>query len=108
IFERLKQFVGALIPFLAIFAQRFADNLLKLSGSLRDVTGERRWFHLKNRRHRFSWRFAGEWRMPRYHFVKDCAETPDIGALIDRRAVRLLRRHVTSSSQNRPQIGLNQ
>ena len=35
-FESLKQFVGALIPFLALFAQRLADNLLKLSRSLRD------------------------------------------------------------------------
>src|SRR6266542_631701 len=108
VFERLKQFVGALIPFIAIFAQRFADNLLKLGRSVRDVTGERRWFHFKNRRHRFSWRFASEWRMRRYHFVKDCAETPDIGALINRRAVRLFRRHVTNGSRYRPQVGLNQ
>ena len=43
-FERLKQFVCALIPFLAIFAQRLADNLLKLSRSVRDVTRERRRF----------------------------------------------------------------
>ena len=35
IFERLKQLVCAAISFLAIFAQRFADNLLKLSGRVR-------------------------------------------------------------------------
>src|SRR5207248_135981 len=106
--ERLKQFVCALIPFLALFAQRFADNLLKLGRSVREVIRERLWLLLKNRRHRFSRRVAGERRMPRYHFVKDYAETPDIGALINRRAVRLFRRHVTNRSQYRPQIGLNQ
>src|SRR5438132_7685825 len=103
--ERLKQFVCALIPFLALFAQRLADNLLKLGRSVREVIRERRWLLLKNRRHRFSRRVAGEWRMPRYHFVKDYAETPDIGALINRRAARLFRRHVTNRSQYRPQIG---
>src|SRR6266550_212340 len=46
--------------------------------------------------------------MPRYHFVKDYAETPDIGALINRRAARLFRRHVTNGSQYRPQIGLSE
>src|SRR5882724_7169391 len=46
--------------------------------------------------------------MPGYHFVKDYAETPDIGAFINRRAVRLLRRHITNGSQDRPQVGLNQ
>src|SRR6266536_6135719 len=106
--ERLKQFVGALIPFLALFVQRLADNLLKLGRSLPDGTCERRWFHLKNRRHRLSWRFAGERRMPRYHFVKDHAETPDIGTLINRRAVRLFRRHVTNGSQYRSEIGLSE
>src|SRR6266516_767445 len=106
--ERLKQFVGALIPFLALFVQRLADNLLKLGRSLPDGTCERRWFHLKNRRHRLSWRFAGERRMPRYHFIENYAESPDIGALINLRAVRLLRRHITNRSQDRPQVGLNQ
>ena len=38
IFQRLKQLVCALIPFLALFAQRFADNLLKLGRSVGDVT----------------------------------------------------------------------
>src|SRR5437773_11213607 len=103
--ERLKQFVCALIPFLALFAQRFADNLLKLGQSVREVIRERRWLLFKNRRHRFSWRVAGEWRMPRYHFVKDYAETPDIGAFINLRAARLFRRHITNGSQYRPQIG---
>src|SRR6266550_5180726 len=46
--------------------------------------------------------------MPRYHFVKDYAETPDIGAFINRRAARLFRRHVMSGSQYRPQIGLSE
>src|SRR5205814_6105817 len=84
---------------------RFADNLLKLGRSLHDITGERRWLHLKNRSHRLSWRFAGEWRMPRYHFVKDYAETPNIGTLINLRAARLFRRHITNRSQYRPEVG---
>src|SRR5438477_5365991 len=108
IFERLEQLVCAVIPFLAIFAQRFADNLLKLRGSMREVTRERRWLLLKNRRHRLSWCVAGEWRMPRYHFVKDDAETPDVGTFINLRAARLLRRHVMNGSQYRPQIGLSE
>src|SRR5438132_13210242 len=96
--ERLKQFVCALIPFLALFAQRFADNLLKLGRSVREVTRERRWFLLKNRKHRFSWRVAGNWRMPRYHFVQHYAQTPNIGSLINLPAARLVRPHV----MNRP------
>ncbi len=108
IFERLKQFVCAVIPFLAIFAQRFADNLLKLSGSVREELGERRWVHLKNRRHRLPWCVAREWRMPRHHFVKDYAEIPDIGAFINLPAARLLRRHIANGSQYRPEIGLNE
>ena len=44
--ERLQQFVCALIPFLPIFAQRFADNLLKLRWNVRDITRQRRWFRL--------------------------------------------------------------
>ena len=101
-FQRLKQLVCALIPLLAVFAQRFADNLLKLSRSVRDVTRERRWFLLKNRRHHFFWCVASEWRMLRYHFVKNYAETPDIGTLINRSAARLFRRHVTNGSRYRP------
>ena len=46
--------------------------------------------------------------MPRHHFVKDYAETPDIGAPYQRRAARLFRRHVTNSSEYRTQVGLNQ
>src|SRR5213596_3160034 len=90
IFERLEQLVCAVIPFLAIFAQRFADNLLKLGRSVRDVTRERRWLPLKNRRHHFFWCVAGERRMASYHFVKDYAETPDVGPLINLRSARLL------------------
>ena len=103
-FERVKQLVCALIRFFAIFPQRFANDLLKLCRSVCDVTREERWFLLKNRSHYPSWRFAGEWRMPRYHFVKDYAETPDIGTLINRDAARLFRRHVTNGSQYRPKI----
>src|SRR5437899_507135 len=36
--------------------------------------------------------------MPRYHFVEDYPETPDIGPFIDRRAARLVRRHVRNGS----------
>src|SRR5438132_12372442 len=106
--ERLKQFVCALIPFLALFAQRFANNLLKLGRSVREVIRERRWFLLKNRSHYLYWCFTGEWRMPRYHFVKNYAETPNIGAFINWRAVRLFRRHVTNCSQHRSEIGLSE
>jgi hypothetical protein len=60
----LKQIVRAAISFLTVFAQRFADDLLKLSRNVRDVTRERRWLFLKNRRHYVLWRVAGEWRMP--------------------------------------------
>src|SRR5262249_6198842 len=83
VFERLKQLVCDLVPLLAIFAQGFADNLLKLSGSTRDKFRERQWLRFKNRRHHLSWRVAGEWHMPSYHFIKDHAQTPDIGALIN-------------------------
>src|SRR5439155_5335084 len=100
IFKRLKQIVCAAIPFLAILAQRFADNLLKLSGRVREATRERRWLPLKNRRHHLFWCVASERRMPGYHFVKNYAETPDIGAFMNLRAERLLRRHVTYGSQN--------
>ena len=37
-FERLKQLVRAAISLFAIFTQRLADDLLKLSGSVCDVT----------------------------------------------------------------------
>jgi hypothetical protein len=83
----------------AIFAQSFADDLLKLCGRACDVTRERRRLFLKNGRHHLSWCVSGEWRMPRHHFVQDYAETPDIGALINWRAGRLFRRHVTNGSQ---------
>src|SRR4029077_7032418 len=46
--------------------------------------------------------------MPRDHCVQKYAETPDIGPLIYRRAACLLRRHVTDSSQYRPQIGVSE
>ena len=46
--------------------------------------------------------------MSGYHFVKDYTETPDIGALINRRAARLFRRHITNGSQYRSQVCLNQ
>ena len=49
LFERLKQLVRAVISLRGIFAQRFADNLLKLGRSVRDVTRERRRLFLKNR-----------------------------------------------------------
>src|SRR5262245_35046457 len=46
--------------------------------------------------------------MPGYHFVQDDAQAPDIRALIDRRAARLLGRHVPSSSQYRAQVGFSE
>ena len=46
--------------------------------------------------------------MAGHHFVKDYAETPDIGALINRRAARLFWRHVTNGSEYRAQVGLDQ
>src|SRR6476646_7756366 len=101
-FERLKQLVCVVIPFVAIFAQRFADNLLKFSGQMCDVMRERRWLRLKNCRHHLFWCVASEWRIAGYHFVKDYAETPDIGGLINLPAARLLRRHVTNGSQDGP------
>jgi hypothetical protein len=85
-FECLKQIVRVVIPSLAIFALGFADDLLKLSGNVRDLIREWRWLFLENRRHHLSWGVAGEWRLPRYHFVKDHAEAPDIGAFINWRA----------------------
>ena len=88
----------AAVPFLAIFAQSLADNLLKLSGNVRDVSRELWWLFLKNRGHNFSWCVAGEWRMPGYHFVKNHAETPNIGAFINLRAEGLLGRHITDGS----------
>src|SRR5262249_45405962 len=96
------------MPLLAIFAQRFADDLLKLRRRVPDIARERWWLLLKNRRHHFCWCVTAEWRMARYHFVEDYAETPDVGAFINRRAASLLARHVTSSSQYRAQVGLNQ
>src|SRR5437868_620198 len=107
-FERLEQIVCAVIPFVAIFAQRFADDLLKLGGSICDVTCQRRWLFLKDRRHHLSWCVSGEWRMTGSHFIKHHAETPDIGPFINLRAARLLRRHITNRSQYRAEIGLNQ
>src|SRR2546423_7621397 len=61
--ERLEQFIGALISFVAIFAQRFVDNLLNLSRDLRNVTRKWRWVSLKDRMHRLSGCFTGKWRM---------------------------------------------
>src|SRR6266705_2418404 len=46
--------------------------------------------------------------MAGYHFVKNHAKTPDIGTLINVLSARLLGRHVTNSSEYRPEIGLNQ
>jgi len=60
IFERLKQFVGALVPLRSIFAQRFANDLLELSRRVPDITRERRRFFLKNRRHYLFWCVASE------------------------------------------------
>ena len=99
ILQRLKQLVSAVIPLLAIFAQRFADYLLKLSGNMRDVTRERWRLDFQDRSHHLCWCVAGERRNPRYNFVKNYAETPDIRALINLRAARLLRRHITGGSQ---------
>src|SRR4029077_6168152 len=106
-FERLQQLVRAAISLLAILTQRLADDLLKLSGSVCDVMRERRWLFLKNRRHHLSWCVAGEWRMTCCHFIKDYAETPDIGAVINLRATRLLRRHVTNGSEYGSEIRLH-
>src|SRR5262249_11980795 len=49
-----------------------------------------------------------EWHLSRYHFVKHHAETPDVSGFFNRRAERLLRRHVTYSPKYEPEIGLNQ
>ena len=91
IFERLQQLVCVVIPFHAIFAQRFADDPLKLSGHVREITRERRWLFLQNRGHHLHWCVSGEWRLRGYHFVKHHAKTPDIGALINVLSACLLR-----------------
>src|SRR5438034_3679221 len=108
ILERLKHFAGALVALSLIFAQRVADNVLKLRRSLAVITRKRRRLVLPNRSHDLSWCVAREWLMPGHHFVKDYAETPNIGPFIDRRATRLLRRHVRNGSEYRPQIGLSE
>ena len=46
--------------------------------------------------------------MPRYHFVKHHAETPDIGSFINVPAARLLGRHITNSPEYGPEIRLNE
>src|SRR5882724_9665376 len=108
ILERLKHFAGALVALSLIFAQRVADNVLKLRRSLAVITRKRRRLLLPNRSHDFSWCVADEWRAARHHFVKNYAETPNIGPFIDRGATRLLRRHVRNGSEDRAQVGLNQ
>src|SRR4029453_741654 len=105
---RLKHFAGGLIALYSIFAQRFADNLLKLGRNLPDVTCKSRRLLLKNRSHHLLWCIASEWRMPCHQFVKDYAKTPDIGTLINLLSARLLGRHLTNRSQYGPEIGLNQ
>ena len=112
LFERVKYLVRAVIPFFAIFAQRFADDLLKLGRRVREITRERRRLFIKNRRHHLLWPrlqrpaciaciagrcstagrcVTGEWRMPGYHFIKHHPETPDVGPFINLLAARLLR-----------------
>src|SRR5437762_6147690 len=70
-----------------------------------EVPRERRRLLLENRTHNLCWRVAGEWRMTGHHFVKHHAQAPDIAAVINVAAAGLLRRHVTNSSNYRPQIG---
>ncbi len=52
--------------------------------------------------HRFP---AAEWRCAREHFEQHNAESPDVGALIDRFPARLLGRHIGGCSQNHAGLG---
>ena len=98
---------SAIASYYKTWTQRFVDDLLKLSWSACEITRERRWLRLENRRHYVLRRVTGEWRMTGYHFIKNHAETPDIGTLINVLAAGLLGRHVTNGSQYRSEIGLN-
>src|SRR6476620_6245380 len=107
-FEGLKQLTGIVITLFAICAQRLTDDLLKLSGGVRKITSQRRRVFLKDGRRHLYRRVASERRMPGYHFVENHTETPNISAFINRRAARLLRRHVTGSSQYRSTAGVSE
>ena len=82
--------------------------MLKLRRSLAVITRKGRRLLLPNRSHDLSWCVADEWRAAGHHFVKNYAEAPDIGPLIDRCTTRLFWRHVRNGSEYRAQVGFNQ
>src|SRR6185295_6284846 len=98
--EPVKQFASTLIPFVALFAERPPDNLLKLAWNLRAMICEVWRYRLQNRGHHFSRCLAAEGCPSRDHLIKHDPKTPDISSLIHRFAEHLFRRHITSCPKN--------
>src|SRR4029077_11522662 len=109
VLKHCEHFVRVLITFLRVFPQRLGDDLLKLAGSLRDVTAERRRLLCEDRCYHFCWCVACKWCSPCDQFVKHHANTPDIAALINPATcgTRLFWRHITDGPKHRPQVGFN-
>src|SRR5450432_1208799 len=105
--EFLDEFARALIAFLALFAQHFSDDPLKLAGDVGCPFREWRWICRQDGIHHLFGRFPGERRSPSQHLIKNYAETPDICTLTSRCTEHLLRRHIARGAEYGAQVSLD-
>ncbi|HEY3600499.1 MAG TPA: hypothetical protein VGK72_00920 [Chthoniobacterales bacterium] len=94
----MQKIMRAGIALARLFAQRLAHYLLKLGRSIAHIIGERWRLSFENRRDNFFRAISAKWRLPGYHFIENCAETPDVSAFVHLRATRLFRRHIPHCS----------
>ena len=82
VFEINHQVLDFLIALLAIFAQRFADQMLQLARHVGQAMRKQRRLGFQNRRNQIARRFFRERWASSKHFIKHYAQTPDVGARI--------------------------
>src|SRR6185369_15180162 len=95
-----QYFSCGLITNLSILAQRLAHNFLQLRRHVAPALVKRRWLAVKNGRNPVGLCLAAEWRIARYHFVKQHTKTENIRTRINRLATHLLGRHIADGSEN--------
>ena len=97
-----------MVTFVFLFRQTLGDDLFEAVRHAFNLLRERRRFAFLDSDNLPVNIFTLEWHLSGDHFVEHHTDAPNIGALIDSLAHRLLGRHVTDSSHHEPGFSVDQ
>ncbi len=102
--EAEGEIASRLEPFLGLLLEAVTNDPLEPCRSRPSARGDLGWLFLEDGAHRLRGRISPEGALRREHFVQDCAETEDIGAVINGLAPHLFRGHVAHRAHHRARV----